>query len=83
VTAAVVGVILNLTVWFALHVLFARVEEVHAGPLRAYLPDLPTLDWKAATLALLAAVLMLRLHRGLVETVAIMAALGVAVRLLI
>ena len=46
ITAAVVGVILNLTLWFALHVLFARVEVVRAGPLRAYAPDLATLDWK-------------------------------------
>ena len=80
VTAAVVGVILNLTIWFALHVLFGRVEEVHAGPLRAYLPDLATLDWKAAALALVAAALMLRMHRGLVETVAAMALLGILVR---
>jgi chromate transporter len=82
VTAAVVGVILNLTVWFALHVLFARVEEMRAGVLRAYVPELATLDWRAAVLALIAAVLMLRLHRGLIETVAVMAALGIAVRFL-
>ena len=36
ITAAVVGVILNLSVWFALHVLFGRVQEMHAGPLRWY-----------------------------------------------
>ncbi|HEV7476253.1 MAG TPA: chromate efflux transporter, partial [Burkholderiales bacterium] len=77
VTAAVVGVILNLTVWFALHVLFARVEEIRAGPLRAYVPELATLDWQAAALALVAAALMLRMHRGLVETVAVMATLGI------
>ena len=82
VTAAVVGVILNLTVWFALHVLFARVEEMRAGVLRAYVPELATLDWRAAVLALIAAALMLRLHRGLIETVAVMAALGIAVRFL-
>jgi chromate transporter len=80
VTAAVVGVILNLTIWFALHVLFARVEEIRYGPLRAYMPELSTLDWKAAMLALIAAALMLRLHRGLVETVAVMAALGILLR---
>ena len=34
ITAAVVGVILNLTLWFALHVLFAKVTEMRAGPLR-------------------------------------------------
>jgi chromate transporter len=83
ITAAVVGVILNLTLWFALHVLFARVEEVRSGPLRWYAFDPATLDWKAGVLALVAGVLMLRLHRGLVETVAVMAALGIAVRLLL
>ena len=80
VTAAVVGVILNLTIWFALHVLFARVTEVRAGPLRWYAFDLAALDWKAAALALVAGALMLRLHRGLVETVAVMALLGILVR---
>jgi chromate transporter len=80
VTAAVVGVILNLTIWFALHVLFAGVVETRAGPLRWYAFDLATLDWKAALLALVAAVLMLRLHRGLVETVAVMAGLGILIR---
>src|SRR5665647_2739635 len=32
ITAAVVGVILNLSVWFALHVLFGKVTEMHLGP---------------------------------------------------
>ena len=83
VTAAVVGVILNLTIWFALHVLFPRVEEVKAGPLRWYEFDLLALDWKAAMLAVLAGMLMLRLHRGLVETVAVMALLGILARFLL
>jgi chromate transporter len=83
VTAAVVGVILNLTLWFALHVLFPRVEEMRAGPLRWYGFDPLALDWKAAVLALLAGLLMLRLHRGLVETVAVMALLGILARFLL
>jgi chromate transporter len=83
ITAAVVGVILNLTIWFALHVLFARVEEVQAGPLRWYAFDPAALDWKAGALALVAAFLMLRLHRGLVETVAAMALAGILLRFLL
>jgi chromate transporter len=83
ITAAVVGVILNLTLWFALHVLFPRVEEARAGPLRWYAFDPASLDWQAAVLALLAAVLMLRLRRGLVETVAVMALLGILARFLL
>jgi chromate transporter len=83
VTAAVVGVILNLTIWFALHVLFARVEEARSGPLRWYAFDPAALDWKAAALALVAAFLMLRLHRGLVETVGVMALAGVLLQVLL
>jgi chromate transporter len=83
ITAAVVGVILNLTVWFVLHVLFGRVEEMRAGPLRWYSIDVSTLDTVALALALVAAVLAFRLHRGLLEMIAVMAALGVVVRLLL
>jgi chromate transporter len=83
ITAAVVGVILNLTIWFVLHVLFADVAEVRAGPLRWYAFDPLALDLKVSALALLAAGLAFWLHRGLVELVMIMAALGIAVRLLL
>ena len=81
ITAAVVGVILNLTVWFALHVLFGQVEERAAGPLRWYAFDPLALDLKVAALATLAAVLAFGFKRGLVELVLVMAALGVALRL--
>jgi chromate transport protein ChrA len=81
ITAAVVGVILNLSVWFALHVLFGQVQERHLGPLRWYAIDLWALDLRASALAVIAGVLAFGLHRGLVETVAVMAALGIAVRL--
>jgi chromate transporter len=82
ITAAVVGVILNLTVWFALHVLFQQVDEVRAGWLRWYAFDPLAIDIKTCALSLLAAVLAFRLHRGLIEIVAITAALGIAIKLL-
>ena len=82
ITAAVVGVILNLTVWFALHVLFGVVREARIGPLRWYAFEPSALDLKVAALALLAAVLAFVFKRGLVELVLVMAALGVAIRLL-
>jgi chromate transporter len=82
ITAAVVGVILNLTVWFALHVLFGKVTEQHTGIFRWYAFDPLALDLKTAALAVLAALLAFRFHRGLVEIVAVMAALGIAVRFL-
>jgi chromate transporter len=80
ITAAVVGVILNLSVWFALHVLFGEVTEKHAGPLRWFAFDPLALDLKATALAIIAAVLAFGLHRSLVEVVGVMAVLGVAVR---
>ncbi len=81
ITAAVVGVILNLTVWFALHVLFGEVTERHTGILRWYAFDPLALDWKTALLAAIAALLAFRFHRGLVEIVAVMAGLGIVVKL--
>jgi chromate transporter len=81
ITAAVVGVILNLTVWFALHVLFGQVTERHTGILRWYAFDPLGLDLKTLALAVIAGVLAFRFHRGLIEVVAVMAVLGVGVRL--
>jgi chromate transporter len=83
ITAAVVGVILNLTLWFALHVLFADVHEARAGPLRWYAFDPLAIDLRVSALALVAAFIAFVLHRGLIELVAIMAALGIAVRFLL
>jgi chromate transporter len=74
VTAAVVGVILNLSLWFALHVFFAKVEPVWQGPLRLWLPDPSTLDLEAFLLAGLAAILLLTLHLGIAVTLALTAA---------
>jgi chromate transporter len=81
ITAAVVGVILNLSVWFALHVLFGQVEERHLGLLRWFAFDPLALDLKAAGLAAIAALLVFGLHRGLIEVIAVMAALGIALQL--
>lgn len=75
ITAAVVGVILNLSVWFALHVLFAKVETT-TGPLRLIVPEVGTINWTAAGLAVLAAVLMFGARRGMLSTLGICAALA-------
>jgi chromate transporter len=80
ITAAVVGVILNLAVWFTLHVLFRRIAEVETGPIRWFAIDVTSLDVAAAALTAIAAGLMFWRHMGLIATVGIMAALGIAVR---
>jgi chromate transporter len=82
VTAAVVGVILNLTVWFALHVLFGTITETWAGPLRLYLPQLASLNWIAAGLSALAVALLFKLHWGIISTLAVCAASALALHAL-
>ncbi|QDH33103.1 chromate efflux transporter [Porphyrobacter sp. YT40] len=81
VTAAVVGVIANLTAWFALHVLFERVEEVAAGPIRFDWPDLASFDWRAGVLAVLALVLAFGAKWGVLRILALCAAGGLALSL--
>jgi len=76
ITAAVVGVILNLTVWFALNVLFATVETVRWHGVRLYVPEIASLDWAALVLAAAALVAMFRLKLGMIPTLAGAAALG-------
>lgn len=75
-TAAVVGVIANLTVWFALHVLFARIGERQYGPLRLYWPDAASFSWQAALLTIVAAALMFALKWNIIRTLAASGALG-------
>jgi chromate transporter len=82
ITAAVVGVILNLSAWFGLHVLFASVERWNGGLFRPWLPDWSRLDVFALALSILAAVALLRFRLGIVSTLAICAVLGAAWRLL-
>ncbi len=82
VTAAVVGVILNLTVWFALNVLFAENTTSWYGPVRLYMPRPSSLDAVALALSALAFVLLFRLHRGIMTTLAICGALGIGWHLL-
>jgi chromate transporter len=82
VTAAVVGVIANLTAWFALHVLFARVGEVSAGPLTLSWPELASFDWRAGLLAALAFALAFGAKWGVLRLLAVCAAGGLALSLL-
>jgi chromate transporter len=82
VTAAVVGVVLNLAVWFSIHTLFARVGEVHALGARLLAPDWSTLDPAALLLAIAAALALFRFKVGMIPTLIGSAAIGAAVALL-
>lgn len=76
ITAAVVGVIFNLSLWFALHVIFKTIDERHAGALRLLVPDFASLDPVAAGLSVLAAVLLFVARLGMMRVLAISALLG-------
>jgi chromate transporter len=80
ITAAVVGVILNLSIWFALHTLFAEVREVRTGPIRWLLPNVASLDPVALLIAVAAMVMIFRLKLGMLATLAACAAAGLASR---
>jgi len=82
ITAAVVGVILNLSLWFGAHVIFRHVTDQQLGPLHWLRPELGSLDPAAAVLSLLALLAIFRFKLGLPKTLAGSAALGIAWRLL-
>jgi chromate transporter len=64
ITAAVVGVILNLALWFALHALFGELRTVAAGPLRFEAPVLASLSLPALALTSLALIAIFRFRAG-------------------
>jgi chromate transporter len=76
ITAAVVGVIFNLAVWFSLHTLFGEVGEVCQGPLRLLVPDARTLAPAALVIAAGAFLALFRWKLGMLKTLAGSAAAG-------
>ena len=82
ITAAVVGVILNLAVWFAIQTLFGVVSEQYLGPIRLLIPDWQTLDVAALLIAVVAFVGLFRWQWSMVRTLGISAVAGIAYYLL-
>ena len=80
-TAAVVGVIANLTAWFGLHVIFGAVNTRQWGPLRVLVPDLQTVDGRAIGLVLLACLLAFGLRFAIIRLLVVTAAAGLALML--
>jgi chromate transporter len=78
ITAAVVGVIMNLALWFGLHVVFREVRRVAFLGLSPDWPVLASVDWRAALLCTFALLAMLRFKLGMAKTLAISALAGLA-----
>ncbi len=81
ITAAVVGVVLNLAVWFGLHALFGEVGEEWAGPVRLLVPDVASVSPGALVLALGAFVALWRFRAGMIPTLLVSALIGIALHL--
>ncbi len=78
ITAAVVGVILNLAIWFAIHVVFARVGEWRWSAVTIDLPDFSSIDFAALALVAAALLAVFRFKLGTFVTLALAALAGVA-----
>jgi chromate transporter len=80
ITAAVVGVVLNLAVWFALHVLFRTLTPLRWRPVELLVPEWASFEPLALLVAAAALVAMLRFHLGMLPTLAASALFGVITR---
>lgn len=77
ITAAVVGVILNLAVWFSIHTLFARVTTQHIHGIRLLVPDFGSIDLASLAIAAVACLLTFSWRRGMAVTLGVCCILGV------
>lgn len=76
ITAAVVGVILNLSVWFALHVFFEKVNELQFGPINLLWPNFNNVSLIAVFLTIISAWLLIKLKWNIIWVLAINATLA-------
>lgn len=83
ITAAVVGIIANLAVFFAVHTLFADTHLVIWGPMRFEIPELSSLSLPAAAIAVLAIVLVFVAKLSALKVLGICAAAGIATSLVL
>jgi chromate transporter len=82
ITAAVVGVMLNLAAWFAIHVLFAVVREERLYGVRWLIPEPDSVRSASLVVAVVAAVLLIRYRIGALPVIGAAAAAGVVLHLL-
>ena len=78
ITAAVVGVILNLALWFFIHTIFAQVLSVSVGILRFDVPLLASINVPALMLSAAAIIAMFRYKLGILATLALCSPIGMA-----
>ena len=82
ITAAVVGVILHLGLWFAFHYLFARQWDLNFGLLKMSLPDLRSMNWLALGLTAAAITALFRFKIGAIALIFFTGLAGLGLSLL-
>jgi chromate transporter len=82
ITAAIVGVILNLSIWFALHTLFRATSKVASFGLSFDMPDLSSVEVAALVLAIAAATAIFRFNLGMLTVLGGSCVAGVLLRLI-
>ena len=82
VTAAVVGVMLNLAIWFAIHVAFSEVDTIHNYGMQLLVPTVGSIQLVSVALALGAFIAMLRFKVGMLPVIAASVLLGITYRLI-
>ncbi len=82
VTAAVVGVILNLSLWFFLHVLFDSVALQQLGWFKIWQPEFSSINWQVLLLVLLSSYILFIRKLSIIKLLAIVSAAGVLLGLL-
>jgi chromate transporter len=78
ITAAVVGVVLNLAIWFAIHTIFREVSQVSAGPIHFDMPQIASVDPWALAISAAAIIAMFRLKVGIFQTLGGACVAGIA-----
>jgi chromate transporter len=78
ITAAVMGVVLNLAVWFAIHTIFGSTHDLHALGAHIIVPDWGSISIPTTIIAALAMLMLFRLRLGMMKTIGICALLGLA-----
>ncbi len=81
ITAAVVGVVLNLAIWFAVHTLFRETQPIRGFGFSFDAPDFTTVNVPALLLSVAAVVAMFRFKVGMIPTLAACSAAGIALYL--
>ena len=82
ITAAVVGVILNLSIWFMLHVFFEKISDVQFGPINLLWPNFSYINVPAIFLTSISIWLIIKLKWNIASVLLINASLALLQSLL-